>query len=37
MRQFDSVAWLAAGIRAAGIGLVLVWLVQALRVSRAGA
>jgi hypothetical protein len=37
MRQFDSVTWLAAGIRAAGIGLVLVWLVQALRVSRAGA
>lgn len=36
MRQFESEAWLAAGIRTAGIGLVLVWLARSLRV-RAGA
>lgn len=34
VRQFDRAAWLATGIRAAGIGLVLLWLVHALRVPR---
>lgn len=37
MRQLDGAAWLSGGIRAAGVGLVVIWLAQALARQAGGA